>query len=130
MHSRSASIYLLINLFHYNSEKCSVVLHIVPSVSIFTLRSSNKTEWRAVMGSVKFYSLFLFNLNLKPRIVHWPQPPHTHRNLPPITHPKTVFLCDLSVCIIDSSEGTPVALHYRFAELSTISEIPEILNSS
>ena len=40
-----------------------------------------------------------------------PQPPHTHRN-PPITpHPKTVFLSDLSVCITDSSKGTPVALH-------------------
>ena len=58
-----------------------------------------------------------------------PQPPHTHRNHPPITpHPKTVFLSDLSVCIADS-EGTPVALHNRFDELSTISEIPEIPNS-
>ena len=35
-----------------------------------------------------------------------PQPPHTHRNHPPITpHPKTVFLSDLSVCITDSSGG-------------------------
>ena len=59
-----------------------------------------------------------------------PQPPHTHRNHPPITpHPKTVFLSDLSVCITDSSEGTPVALHNRFDELSAISEIPEIPNS-
>ena len=59
-----------------------------------------------------------------------PQPPHTHRNHPPITpHPRTVFLSDLSVCITDSSEGTPVALHNRFDELSTISEIPEIPNS-
>ena len=39
-----------------------------------------------------------------------PQPPHAHRNHPPNTpHPKTVFLSDLSVCITDSSEGTPVA---------------------
>ena len=45
-----------------------------------------------------------------------PQPPHTHRNHPPITpHPKT--------------KGTSVALHDRFADLSTISEIPEIPNS-
>ena len=59
-----------------------------------------------------------------------PQPPHTHRNHPPITpHPKTVFLSDLSVCITDSSEGTPVALHNRFDELSTISEIHEIPTS-
>ena len=30
-----------------------------------------------------------------------PQPPHTHSNHPPITpHPKTVFLPDLSVCIL------------------------------
>ena len=59
-----------------------------------------------------------------------PQPPHAHCNHPPTTpHPKTVFLSDLSVCITDSSEGTPVALHNRFNELSTISEIPEIPNS-
>ena len=59
-----------------------------------------------------------------------PPPQHTHRNHPPITpHPKTVFLSDLSVCITDSAEGTPVALHNRFDELSTISEIPEIPNS-
>ena len=59
-----------------------------------------------------------------------PPPQHTHRNHPPITpHPKTVFLSDLSVCITDSSEGTPVTLHNRFDELSTISEIPEIPNS-
>ena len=44
-----------------------------------------------------------------------PQPPHTHRNHPPIR--------------VSTSQGTPVALHNRFAELSTISEIPEILNS-
>ena len=59
-----------------------------------------------------------------------PQPPHTHRNHPPITpHPKSVFLSELSVCITDSSEGTPVALHNRFDELSSISEIPKIPNS-
>ena len=58
-----------------------------------------------------------------------PQPPHMHRNHPPITpHPKSVFLFDLSVCITDSSEGTPVALRNRFDELSTISEIHEIPN--
>ena len=59
-----------------------------------------------------------------------PQPPHMHCNHPPITpHPKTVFLPDLSVCITNSSEGTPVVLHNRFTKLSTISEIPEIPNS-
>ena len=59
-----------------------------------------------------------------------PQPPHTHRNHPPITpHPKSVFLSELSVCITDSSEGTPVALQNRFDELSFVSEIPEIPNS-
>ena len=59
-----------------------------------------------------------------------PQPPHTHRNHQPITpHPKTVFFPDLSVCITNSSEGTPVGLHNRFAELSTISGIHEIPNS-
>ena len=57
-----------------------------------------------------------------------PQPPHTHRNHPPIT-PETVYLLDQSVCITDSSEGTPVTLHNRFDELSSISEIPEIPNS-
>ena len=40
-----------------------------------------------------------------------PQPPYTHHNHPPITpHPKTVFLSDLSVCVTNSLEGTPVAL--------------------
>ena len=59
-----------------------------------------------------------------------PQPPPTHRNHPPITpHPKTVFLSDQSVCITDSSEGTPVPLHNRFDELSSVSEIHEIPNS-
>ena len=58
-----------------------------------------------------------------------PQPPHTHRNHPPIApHPKYVFLSELSVCITDSSEGTPVTLQNRFNELSSISEIPEIPN--
>ena len=37
-----------------------------------------------------------------------PQPPHTHRNHPPITpHSKIVFLPDLSVCITNSSKETP-----------------------
>ena len=49
-----------------------------------------------------------------------PQPPHAHRNHPPITlHPKAVFLPDLSVCNTNSAEGTPVALQNRFTELYT-----------
>ena len=59
-----------------------------------------------------------------------PLPPHKHRKHPPITpHPKTVFLPELSVCVTNSLEGTPVALQNHFAELSTIAEIPEISNS-
>ena len=77
------------------------------------------------------YIVLIFHISrLTQDKITMPQPPHTHRNHPPITpHPKTVFLSDLSVCITDSSEGTPVALHNRFDELSTISEIPEISNS-
>ena len=77
------------------------------------------------------YIVLIFHISrLTQDKITMPQPPHTHRNHPPITsHPKTVFLSDLSVCIADSSEGTPVALQNRFDELSTISEIPEIPNS-
>ena len=77
------------------------------------------------------YIVLIFHISrLTQDKITMPQPPHTHRNHPPITpHPKTVFLSDLSVCITDSSEGTPVAQHSRNAELSTISEIPEIPNS-
>ena len=72
------------------------------------------------------YFVLIFHISrLTQDKITMPQPSHTHRNHPPITpHPKTVFLSDLSVCITDSSEGTPVALHNRFDELSTISEIP------
>ena len=77
------------------------------------------------------YIVLIFHIfRLTQDKITMPQPPHTHRNHPSIIpHPKTVFLSDLSVCITDSSEGTPVALHNRFNELSTISEIPEIPNS-
>ena len=71
------------------------------------------------------YIVLIFHISrLTQDKITMPPPPHTHRNHPPITlHPKTVFLSDLSVCITDSSEGTPIALHNRFDELSTISEI-------
>ena len=73
------------------------------------------------------YIVLIFHISrLTQDKITMPPPQHTHRNHPPITpHPKTVFLSDLSVCITDSAEGTPVALHNRFDELSTISEIPE-----
>ena len=73
------------------------------------------------------YIVLIFHISRITRDkITMPQPPHAHRNHPPITsHPKTVFLSDLSVCITDSSEGTPVALHNRFDEPSTISEIPD-----
>ena len=77
------------------------------------------------------YIVLIFHISrLTQDKITMPPPPHTHRNHPPITpHPRTVFLSDLSVCITDSSDGTTVALHNRFDELSTISEIPEIPNS-
>ena len=58
---------------------------------------------------------------------------HNHHTRTVIIHlslliPK-LYLCLSYLCITDSSEGTPVALHNRFDELSTISEIPDIPNS-
>ena len=77
------------------------------------------------------YFVLIFHISrLTQDKITMPQPPYTYRNHSPITpHPKTVILSNLSVCITESSERTPVALHNGFDELSTISEIPEILNS-
>ena len=68
------------------------------------------------------YIVLIFHISrLTQDKITMPQPPHTHRNHPPITpHLKSVFLSELSVCITDSSEGTPVALQNRFGELSSI----------